>query len=166
MLRMFSKLSQRESAYSSASSAAPLAATVIAKGVKVEGDFASEGDVVIEGQVNGSLSTSGRLTVGNDAVIKANVKASEAHIAGTIEGNTTVEHALELSASARILGDIVAQTISVESGAAIEGNMNIGEQSGSSSAAHTKGKASVGKNAFQSKSKEESSEDDDEEEGA
>lgn len=160
---MFSKSSPRESSYSNESTA-PLAATVIAKGVKVEGDFASEGDVVIEGQVNGSLSTSGRLTVGNDAVIKANVKAAEARISGMIEGNTKVENALELTSSAKILGDVNAQTISVESGASIHGKMMIGEQPSSNSTARTNGKPSSGKSAFPMKGKEEGSDADEAEE--
>ena len=37
--------------------------TIIARGVKVEGDFMSQGDVVIEGEVHGKVATTGTLTL-------------------------------------------------------------------------------------------------------
>lgn len=100
--------------------------TVIARGVKVEGDFSSEGEVVIEGQVNGSLGTSSVLTVGPDALIKADIKANEAHISGTVEGNVFVTKGLDISSSAKVTGDLTAETISVEAGAQIQGRVTIG----------------------------------------
>ncbi len=106
--------------------AATGASTVIARGVKVEGDFASEGDVVIEGQVNGNLSTSSILTVGPEAHIKADVKAREATISGTVDGNMTIASRLHLQSTAKVNGDIAAETIEVESGAQIQGKVLIG----------------------------------------
>jgi cytoskeletal protein CcmA (bactofilin family) len=104
-------------------------ATVIAKGVKVEGDFASDGDVQIEGEVKGSLATKGRLTVGPDAVIRAEVKAGDASIAGLIEGNITIERRIDLKSTAKIKGDLVAEALSVESGAKLEGKTSVGQSS-------------------------------------
>lgn len=109
------------------------ASTVIARGVKVEGDFNSEGDVVIEGQVKGSLKTTASLTVGSEAVINANVKASTANVSGTIEGHITVENELIVTSSAKIVGDITAETLSVERGAKMEGKVSIGQPAGAGS---------------------------------
>ncbi len=99
--------------------------TVIARGVKLEGDFSSQGDVVIEGEVVGTLSAAGLLRVGAEAVIKADVKAGEAVIAGAVEGDLTVERRLDLMTTARIKGDIKTETISVEAGAVLEGNVSV-----------------------------------------
>lgn len=99
------------------------AGTVIARGVKLEGDFSSQGDVVIDGEVVGTLSAAGLLRVGAEAVIKADVKAGEAVIAGSIEGHVAVERRLDLMTTARIKGDITTETISVEAGAVLEGNV-------------------------------------------
>jgi cytoskeletal protein CcmA (bactofilin family) len=46
-------------------------ATIIAHGVRVEGNFVSQGDVTVEGDVEGKVSASGVLTVGSDAKLKA-----------------------------------------------------------------------------------------------
>lgn len=110
----------------SAPAASRPAATVIAKGVKVDGDFGSDGDVVIDGEVKGNLSATGQLTVGSEAVIRADVKAGSAIVSGTIEGNLTADKRIDLKATARIKGDLVSEMLSVESGARIDGKLSIG----------------------------------------
>ncbi|MBM3204985.1 polymer-forming cytoskeletal protein [Candidatus Uhrbacteria bacterium] len=100
--------------------------TIIARGVKLEGEFNSQSDVLIEGEVHGTLSTSGLLTVGPDARIKADVSAGEAIVSGTVEGNFVVSKRLEIKSSSKILGDVSAETITVESGAILSGRMMVG----------------------------------------
>ncbi|MDQ7815218.1 MAG: polymer-forming cytoskeletal protein [Patescibacteria group bacterium] len=101
--------------------------TVIAKGVKVEGDFDSQGDVMIEGQVNGHVSTNGLLTVGNEARLKADVSAANAVIAGDLEGTVNVSGRLELKSTAKIQGDVTCETAIVEAGAALNGKFMVGQ---------------------------------------
>lgn len=114
----------------------PMAATVIAGGVRVEGDFTSQGDVLIEGEVHGNVTTSGMLTVGPQAKLKAGVRAEKAVIAGTVEGNLDVGSHLDLKSTARIVGDIVCQTASVESGASVDGRVAIGAKAAPSGPRH------------------------------
>lgn len=121
---MFS--SPKRDEYSASSSSSGGNATVIARGVKVEGDFTSQGDVQIEGEVHGHVSTSGLLTVGSEAKLKADVSAEEAVIAGLVEGNVTVKKRLELKSTAKILGDITCETVAVEEGATMHGKVGVG----------------------------------------
>ncbi|MCA9384447.1 MAG: polymer-forming cytoskeletal protein [Candidatus Magasanikbacteria bacterium] len=99
--------------------------TIIAKGVRVEGDFSSDGNVTIEGELKGKLSTIGRLIVGKDAVIDGIVKAGSASVAGQLTGPLTVDEGLDLLATSIVKGDIVAKTLSVERGATIDGKTTI-----------------------------------------
>ena len=101
-------------------------ATVIAAGVRLEGEFKSQGDVQIEGEVIGTLETNATLSVGADAKVKAGVKAENAVIAGEIIGNVTVSRRLELKSTAKIVGEIACETIVIDAGAAIEGNLKCG----------------------------------------
>lgn len=101
-------------------------ATVIARGVKVEGEFHSQGDVLIEGDVQGTISAAGTLTVGPEAKIQANITAQEAIISGEVNGNLQIKNQAIFHASARVKGDIVAERITVESGASIDGRVQIG----------------------------------------
>lgn len=102
--------------------------THIARGVKVEGQFSGQGDVVVEGEVHGSFQASGTLTVGTEARIKADVMAQEASVAGHVQGNLNVQKRLELKSTAHVVGDIHAETISIEAGASLDGKILIGKK--------------------------------------
>ena len=101
-------------------------ATVIAHGVRVEGDFSSQGDVVIEGEVRGNVAVAGMLSVGPQAKLNAGVSAEKAMVSGSIEGNVTVTGHLEIKSTAQIIGDVQSETASVESGAVLNGKVMIG----------------------------------------
>ncbi|HEU0050646.1 MAG TPA: polymer-forming cytoskeletal protein [Patescibacteria group bacterium] len=100
--------------------------TIIAQGVKVEGEFSSQSDVVVEGEVHGTFATTGLLTVTAEAKIKADVTAGEAVVSGTVEGNLVVHRRLDVKATAKIMGDVSAETVSVEAGAVLAGRVSIG----------------------------------------
>ncbi len=95
--------------------------TIIGASVKVKGDFNSQGNIVVEGIVQGNLKTKGSLLVGDKAKITANVEAKEAKIGGEIKGNVKIKDYLELTATAKIFGDVEASSLSVERGAILNG---------------------------------------------
>lgn len=102
------------------------AQTVIARGVRVDGDFRSQGNVSIEGELVGSLTCGGHLTIGPEASIQAAVTADEATIAGTVEGNLQIARKVELKATAKLKGDITAETVAIEPGATLVGMFTVG----------------------------------------
>ncbi|PJA45086.1 hypothetical protein CO174_04585 [Candidatus Uhrbacteria bacterium CG_4_9_14_3_um_filter_50_9] len=101
--------------------------TIIAQGVKVEGDFHSNGDVIIDGEVAGSVETSQSLQIGESARISANVIAKSAVIAGEVRGNISALDRLELTATSTVHGDIQTSLISVAAGAQINGKLTMGK---------------------------------------
>lgn len=103
---------------------------MIAQGVKVDGEFTSNGNVIIEGEVTGSVVVAGDLHVGPSARIHADVSAQNAMVAGEIGGNMRVADRLELVESSRVMGDIEAQVLSVAAGAMINGRVSMGEKVG------------------------------------
>lgn len=108
------------------------AETIIAVGVRVEGDFISKGNVIIDGEVTGTLHTDEGLHVGESARIQANVSAKTAVIAGEVQGNVQVEDRLDILETSRIHGDIHARVFSVAAGAVVNGRINMDAASGSS----------------------------------
>lgn len=102
--------------------------TIIAASVKVEGDFASEGNVLIEGVVEGSLRTERDLRVGERARISADVSAANAVVAGEVRGNLNVGERLELEPTARVFGDVKTKVLVVASGASINGKIVMGAE--------------------------------------
>ncbi|HAU66174.1 TPA: hypothetical protein DCW61_02390 [Candidatus Uhrbacteria bacterium] len=113
--------------------------TIIAQGVRVEGDFRSQGDVVIDGEVAGSVETQSSLRVGETAKIHADVKAANAVIAGEVQGNIFVQETLELLSTSNVKGDIVASVISVAAGAQLNGRISMDQTTASSGSKTTKG---------------------------
>lgn len=95
--------------------------TIIAQGVRVEGDFNSKGNIIIEGTVLGSVKTNNNLHVGERAKIAASVVAKDAFVAGEVQGNVKVKEKLELAVTAKIYGDIEAKTLVVNAGAILNG---------------------------------------------
>jgi len=102
--------------------------TVIAASVKLEGDFQSQGNVLIEGVVEGSLKTERDLRVGENAHITADVTAANAVIAGEVRGNVYVSERLELESTARVHGDVRTKVLVVASGASINGRLAMGAE--------------------------------------
>jgi cytoskeletal protein CcmA (bactofilin family) len=100
--------------------------TIIGQSVRVEGEFKSDGSVVVEGIVVGSLKTSHNLKIGDQAQIKANIEAGSAWVAGVVEGNIKIKDDLELTPSAKITGDIETDILVVGKGATINGHLKMG----------------------------------------
>jgi len=101
------------------------AETIIGPSVKVEGDFIGQGNLIIDGIINGSVSTEGNLKVGDQAKITASVKANNGFISGEIYGDVIIQNDLELTANAKISGDIEAKSISIARGAVLNGKITM-----------------------------------------
>lgn len=102
--------------------------TIIAQGVRVEGDFMSKGPVIIDGDVAGSVKTASSLRVGESAQIEADVSAKSAVIAGRVQGNIVVEEQLELLESAHVQGDITAKVLSIVRGSSFNGSVSMSQK--------------------------------------
>lgn len=99
--------------------------TVVGPSVVVEGDFASEGNIIVKGTVSGSVKTSKLLTVEKGAKILASVKAGNAIVAGSVKGNVKVEERLDLTETSQILGDIICKILNVDAGALVQGKISM-----------------------------------------
>ncbi len=90
---------------------------VIAKNTTIIGDIKAVGDFRIDGVLEGSLKTKGRVIIAAEAVVKGDVEASNADIEGEFSGNLKVEKILTVKTIAKISGDVVVGKLSIEPGA-------------------------------------------------
>ena len=97
------------------------AETIIGPSVMVKGNLSSNGNIVIEGILKGGVKTSGHVFIGDKAQITADLEAKSARIGGEIKGNLKIEEALEIVSSAKIFGDIECSSLSIETGAILNG---------------------------------------------
>jgi cytoskeletal protein CcmA (bactofilin family) len=112
---------------------------LIGKSFVIKGQVSCDGDLYIDGQVEGSVDPKGnRLTIGPDGRLKANVTARAVVVLGRLEGNIQASERVDLKQSAIVVGDIVTQSITIESGAHIKGSIEVhGESSKEKSASAT-----------------------------
>jgi cytoskeletal protein CcmA (bactofilin family) len=95
--------------------------TIIGPSIKVKGNFNGQGNIVVEGILEGSLKTNGDVFIGDRAKISASIEAKEARIGGEVSGNIKIKKHAEIVASAKIFGDIECSSMSVERGAIFNG---------------------------------------------
>lgn len=128
---MFSKVSKTE-AKTTATSAAPtkslpvpkfssagVAPSIVSANLRVTGDLESEGDIQIDGHVEGDVR-SNSVTVGEHAMVSGAIIAQSVHVAGTVKGQINGK-AVELARTAKVTGDIVHESLAIEAGAFIQG---------------------------------------------
>jgi len=101
--------------------------TIIAAGVRVEGEFVSKGKVIIDGEVVGNIKTEDDINIGAQAKIIASIIARSGIIAGEVKGNIRVKDRLDILSTANIKGDVSASILSIEAGANLNGKCSIGE---------------------------------------
>ena len=80
----------------------------------------------MDGKIEGEISSDGNLTVGENARIKAEIKTATVIVYGKVHGNITATDRVELKASAEVVGDIKAKTLSIEAGAIFVGKSTVG----------------------------------------
>ena len=90
---------------------------VIAKNTPIVGDIKSDGDFRIDGSLEGTLTTDGRVIIGTNGFIKGKVEATNADIEGKFSGELLVSSTLTIKATADISGNVVVGKLSVEPGA-------------------------------------------------
>ncbi len=105
------------------------AETIIGASIKVKGNFNGQGDVVIQGKLDGSFKTGANLLIGEKARVTANIEAKEAIVNGEIQGNLKVKNYLSIGKTAKIVGDVECGEISISRGALVKGQMIINADS-------------------------------------
>lgn len=100
--------------------------TIIAHGVRLDGDLVAEGDLIIEGEVHGTVKTQGDLRIGEQALVEADIEAGNALVSGVIRGNILVRGKLELLPSSSMAGDVVTDVLAIGPGAQMNGNVSMG----------------------------------------
>jgi len=106
------------------------AQAVLGREVAVTGEIRSREPLTIEGKVEGTIDVSGhRLTIAAGGNVRANVKAKEVDVLGSLEGNVDEVDRIYIRAGAHFLGDIRAQGIVIEDGGFIRGKVDLSRQS-------------------------------------
>lgn len=108
---------------------------VLSSDVEIKGSIKFSHDLIIDGKIEGEVVSDGNLTIGENAVIKGELKTRGVTIFGKVEGNIHVTDRCELKSNAILIGDISAGTLSIEEGATFMGQSSVGRKPDASKAA-------------------------------
>jgi len=99
---------------------------VIGKSVVIKGQIYSREDLVIDGEVEGSVEANeNKIVVGPNGRVNAGVKAREVVVHGSIKGNVEAGEKIDIRREAKLVGDIKTQRIVIEDGAYFKGSVDI-----------------------------------------
>jgi cytoskeletal protein CcmA (bactofilin family) len=107
--------------------------TVFGSSMKIIGDVSSDEELYVDGELEGKLDLKNRLTIGPASKVKANIKAREVVVFGSVRGNVEAEERIALRAGATIVGDIKTAGIIIEDGAYFKGGIDISKSEPSKS---------------------------------
>jgi len=100
---------------------------IVGEGTVFEGTLRAESNVNVSGRVVGKLIVNGRAVISKNGRVEGELRATNAAIGGTIEGEVYVEERLELESTAHVDGSIQTDRLIVEEGAVFTGACKMGD---------------------------------------
>jgi cytoskeletal protein CcmA (bactofilin family) len=91
----------------------------------IKGDIRTREELFVDGEVEGALESHSLLTVGPNGKVKANIKAREVIVFGTVRGNVDVTEKIAIRDKGSLIGDIKTAGISIDDGAYFKGSIDI-----------------------------------------
>jgi cytoskeletal protein CcmA (bactofilin family) len=104
-------------------------AAVIGPSIHIDGDLRGEEDLIIEGEVSGTVQLkSNSLTIGPQGKVRADVYAHSVYVDGYLEGDLFGSERVSIRKSAQVRGNITSPRVSLEDGAKFKGSIEMDPQ--------------------------------------
>jgi cytoskeletal protein CcmA (bactofilin family) len=103
----------------------PRSGGILSSGVSIKGSVKFQKELLIDGEVEGKIDSNGRLTIGEHAKIKGEIRTKSVIVDGTVEGNITAAERCELRAGCTVNGDIESPRLVVDEAATFIGSAKI-----------------------------------------
>jgi cytoskeletal protein CcmA (bactofilin family) len=98
----------------------------LSRGVSIKGSVKFLNELLIDGEVEGTIDSTGTLTIGEHARIRGEIRTKSVKVRGTVEGNIFVTDRCELQAGCTLRGDIEAPRLMVDENATFLGSAKVG----------------------------------------
>jgi cytoskeletal protein CcmA (bactofilin family) len=98
---------------------------ILSRGVSITGSVKFTKELLVDGEVEGTIDSSGALTIGEHAQIRGEIRTKTVTVKGNVEGNILATERCELQAGCMLLGDIEAPRLVVDEAATFRGSANI-----------------------------------------
>lgn len=106
------------------------AINLIASGTTIDGNISSNGDIRVDGTLKGTLTTKGKVIVGDSGKISGEVSCKNFDVEGSIDGKVFVSELLSLRAKSKLTGEITTNKLAIEPGAHFTGKCDMSSNPG------------------------------------
>ena len=101
---------------------------ILGPGTKVTGDITTNGDIRIDGDLDGNLHVSGKIVIGESGKITGTIECQNIEVYGFVKGKITVKELTMLRATAKLEADIKTKKLGVEPNAVFTGTCQMNEK--------------------------------------
>jgi cytoskeletal protein CcmA (bactofilin family) len=108
------------------SSTAAQSPGVLSRGVSIHGSVKFRNELVIDCEVEGTIDSTGTLTIDEHGSVRGEIRAKSVKVRGTVEGNIFATERCELQAGCTLRGDIEAPRLVVDENATLLGSAKVG----------------------------------------
>ena len=98
---------------------------LLSRGVSIKGSVKFLNELLIDGKVEGTINSPGKLSIGEHAHISGEIRAKSVKVRGTVEGNIFATERCELAAGCTLRGDIEAPRLVVDENATFLGSAKV-----------------------------------------
>lgn len=95
--------------------------TIVGANTTFVGTIKTDGNVRIDGTIEGDIEILGNLIIGETGRVIATIKAQNVHVSGAVKGEITAVEQLEISPSGKVWGDITTAALHIEPGGLFRG---------------------------------------------
>ena len=99
---------------------------LLSQGISIKGSVKFLNELLLDGEVEGTIVSSGTLTIGEQARVRGEIRTKSVNVRGTVEGNISVTESCELQANCKLRGDIEAPRLVVSENVTFLGNAKVG----------------------------------------
>ena len=97
--------------------------SIIGAGTVVRGNLEGEGSLEIYGRVDGDVSMTGEVLVGETGAVLGQISAGRISVSGAVQGDLRGTEAVLLERGAKVVGDLSAPRIGIANGALVRGSV-------------------------------------------
>lgn len=102
-----------------------MAVGVIAKGLFIRGELRGVEDLIVEGEVEGTIHMEKSITIESGGRIKANIETENITVRGEMEGDLKAREKITIHAGAKVIGDMEAPRVQIDDGAYYKGRIDM-----------------------------------------
>jgi len=93
--------------------------------LRFKGELSADEDLLIQGQVEGTIKHTQRVTVGKEGRVKANISAQVIKVEGTVEGDLHAERSVYVEDTGNLRGNIHAPSVCLVEGSRFNGAVDM-----------------------------------------